>query len=109
MSVIQFMLNALFFFVNCVALWIIVVSVTRTVIRMEKKLDDTIRFTKWVKSRHDATYIQWLLKIQDIYVKEEKYEEAERLKQIIDNELEELGNENLKGHENKSKENGCNH
>lgn len=96
MSTAQFILQALFFLVNSLALWIIVVSVTRSVRRMEKKLDDTIRFMKWVKSRHDATYIQWLLKIQGIFIKEENYEEAEKLKRIIDKELEEFNNENLK-------------
>lgn len=69
---------------------IMVCLVTRTVKRMEKKLDSTLNFMRWVKSRNDTTYLDMLYRIQSILIREEKYEEAGRVKRIIDEELQTL-------------------
>lgn len=86
----EFALQALFFIVNSFALCFLVCLVTRTVKRMEKKLDSTLNFMRWVKSRNDTTYLDMLYRIQSILVQQEKYEEAGRVKRIIDEELQTL-------------------
>ena len=45
---------------------------------------------RWVKSRNDTTYLDMLYRIQSILIREEKYEEAGRVKRIIDEELQTL-------------------
>lgn len=45
---------------------------------------------KWVKARHDTTYISMLYSIQQYFVKQEMYEDAARMKKVIDEELKEI-------------------
>lgn len=86
----EFALQALFFIVNSFALCFLVCFVAKTVKRMEKKLDSTLNFMRWVKSRNDTTYLDMLYRIQSLLIREEKYEEAGRVKRIIDEELKAL-------------------
>lgn len=93
MSTAQFILQALFFVVNTVAVLVITIYVFRIVSRMEQKLDDTIGFMMRVKARHDITYMRMLCSLQDALVREERFEEAARVKAVIDREIEELNKE----------------
>ncbi len=43
-----------------------------------------------VKARHDTTYISMLYSIQQYFVKQEMYEDAARMKKVIDEELKEI-------------------
>lgn len=58
--------------------------------KLETKLDRNMGFMKWVKARHDTTYISMLYSIQQYFVKQEMYEDAARLKKVIDEELKEI-------------------
>ena len=71
-----------FFAVSC-----IVVAMIK---KLETKLDRNMVFMKWVKARHDTTYISMLYSIQQYFVKQEMYEDAARMKKVIDEELKEI-------------------
>ena len=71
-----------FFAVSC-----IVVAMIK---KLETKLDRNMGFMKWVKARHDTTYISMLYSIQQYFVKQEMYEDAARMKKVIDEELKEI-------------------
>lgn len=58
--------------------------------KLETKLDRNMGFMKWVKARHDTTYISMLYSIQQYFVKQEMYEDAARMKKVIDEELKEI-------------------
>lgn len=57
---------------------------------MERKLGETITFMRWVKLRHDTTHIYMLYRLQEILIKEERYEDAAKVKKIIDDEMSDL-------------------
>lgn len=96
MNTPEFILKALFFIVNGFAICFIVWYVSKTVKCMEYKLDNAIRFMHWVKQRHDSTYIYALCRLQEALVKLERYEEAAKVKKIIDEELKQLDEEEKK-------------
>lgn len=58
--------------------------------KLETKLDRNMGFMKWVKARHDTTYISMLYSIQQYFVKQEMYEDAASMKKVIDEELKEI-------------------
>ena len=90
MNTLEFILNVSCLVVNSFALCFLTYFVIRTVKRMEKKLDSNLDFMRWVKSRNDTTYLEMLYRIQSILIREEKYEEAGKVKRIIDEELKTL-------------------
>lgn len=57
---------------------------------MEKKLNETINFMRWVKSRHDTTHLDMLYHFLAICIQQEKYEESAKIKKMIDEELKDL-------------------
>ena len=89
----EFILQATFFIVNSFSLCFLVWFVCRTVKHMESKLDDTIRVMRWVKSRHDTTHMYTLHRLLAILTKEGLYEEAAKIKKMIDEELKDLNKE----------------
>ena len=82
LEIICLISTASFFAVSC-----IVVAMIK---KLETKLDRNMGFMKWVKARHDTTYISMLYSIQQYFVKKEMYEDAERMKKVIDEELKEI-------------------
>lgn len=95
MNTPEFKLQFVFFIVNIFALCFIVWFVILTVRRIERKMDETMDFMRFVKNRHDSTYLYTLYGLQNILVKEERYEEADRVKKVIEEELKHM-NENDK-------------
>ncbi|WP_337646924.1 hypothetical protein [Paraprevotella clara] len=53
---------------------------------MGKRLDETINFMRWVKSRHDTTHLDMLYHILALCIQQEKYEDAAKIKKMIDEE-----------------------
>ena len=82
LEIICLISTASFFAVPC-----IVVAMIK---KLETKLDRNMGFMKWVKARHDTTYISMLYSIQQYFVKQEMYEDAARMKKVIDEELKEI-------------------
>lgn len=95
MNTPEFILQSVFFIVNIFALCFIVWFVILTVRRIERKMDETMNFMRFVKTRHDSTYLYTLYGLQNILVKEERYEEADRVNKVIEEELKHM-NENDK-------------
>ena len=86
MNTPEFILQALFFVVNSLALCFLVWFVCRIINRMGKRLDETINFMRWVKSRHDTTHLDMLYPILALCIQQEKYEDASKIKKMIDEE-----------------------
>ena len=80
-------LQIIVFIINCCALCFILIFVSMTMRRMERKLNATIDFMRWVKSRNDTTYIEMLYHLQSYLIEQERYEEAARVKKIIEEEM----------------------
>lgn len=51
--------------------------------RMENKLDDIERYVRHVSDRNDIVYINQLSELQRLLIKEERYEEADKIGKII--------------------------
>lgn len=60
------------------------------IFNLNKRLNAAISFIKWVKSRHDTTHLDLLYKLLDYYIKREDFENAAKVKKIIDQDLEDL-------------------
>lgn len=91
MNTPEFILQALFFVVNSLALCFLVWFVCRIINRMGKRLDETIKFMRWVKSRHDTPpHLNMLYHILFLCIQQEKYEDADKIKKMIDEELKDL-------------------
>ena len=80
-------LQIIVFIINCCALCFILIFVSMAMRRMERKLNATIDFMRWVKSRNDTTYIEMLYHLQSYLIEQERYEEAVRVKKIIEEEM----------------------
>lgn len=86
MNRLDFVRYALFFIISfslCLLVWYMQSAVKR----MERKLGETIAFMRWVKSRHDTTHIYMLYRLQEILIKEERYEDAAKVKKMINDEM----------------------
>ena len=83
----EFILQALFFIVNSLAVVIIIAIVYVKMKWMEAKLDYTIGLLRSMSLRNDISYIFTLDRILAQLVKEERYEEAVRLKKIIEENI----------------------
>ncbi len=51
--------------------------------RMENKLDEIERYVRHVSDRNDIVYINQLSELQRLLIKEERYEEADKIGKII--------------------------
>lgn len=87
MNTPQFTLQALFFVVNTFALCFVVYFVCKMYKRMNDKLDHYLNYMRYVSDRNDTIYINQLLMLKDHLIKEERYEEAKKINEAIDNEL----------------------
>lgn len=90
MNTPQFILQALFFIVNSFALFFIVLFICKMHKRMNDKLDQYLSFTKHVSARNDIVYINHLETLKCELVKSERYEEAQMVSKILENELKRL-------------------
>lgn len=54
--------------------------------RMENKPDETERYVRHVSDRNDIVYINRLSELQRLLIKEERYEEADKIGKIIKDE-----------------------
>lgn len=87
MNIPQFIFQALFFIVNTLALCFIVYFVCKMHKRMNDKLDRYLNYMRYVSDRNDTIYINQLLILKSNLVKEERYEEAKKISEMINNEL----------------------
>lgn len=67
------------------------ILVSKWHIRMENKLDDIERYVRHVSDRNDIVYINQLSELQRLLIKEERYEEADKIGKIIKDEEIKLG------------------
>lgn len=54
---------------------------------MNDKLDRYLNYMRYVSVRNDTIYISQLLILKSNLVKEERYEEAKKISEMINNEL----------------------
>lgn len=87
MNTPQFILQVLFFITNTFALCFIVYFVCKMHKRMNDKLDRYLNYMRYVSCRNDTIYINQLLILKSNLVKEERYEEAKKISEMINNEL----------------------
>ena len=87
MNIPQFILQVLLFIVNTFALCFIVYFVCKMHKRMNDKLDRYLNYMRYVSSRNDTIYINQLLILKSNLVKEERYEEAKKISEMINNAL----------------------
>lgn len=92
MNTPQFILQALFFTVNTFALCFVVYFVCKMHKRMNDKLDRYLNYMRYVSDRNDTIYINQLLMLKNSLIKEERYEEAKKINEVINNELKALKN-----------------
>ena len=90
MKTVELVFQILFFAVNTFAVTAITLIVHRGIGRMEKKVDATLKDMEYLRERTRRPYLWLLLIIQENLVGREKYEDAARMKKIIDEELKEM-------------------
>lgn len=95
MNTPEFILSFLFFIINSFAVCFICIKSSLTQKKLEKKLDATISFMCWVKARHDTTHMYTLHRLLEILIRQEKYEEAEKVKKMIEQEIKDLDDSSL--------------
>lgn len=76
---------------NACALMFTLILVSKWHIRMENKLDEIERYVRHVSDRNDIVYINQLSELQRLLIKEERYEEADKIGKIIKDEEIKLG------------------
>lgn len=86
-SIFKFILASL----NVCALAFTLILVSKWHIRMENKLDDIERYVRHVSDRNDIVYINQLSELQRLLIREERYEEADKIEKIIKDEEIKLG------------------
>lgn len=90
METIELIFNTVFFFINCFCLCFVCLMVSKWHRRMEDKLDNIQKNIRHVADRNDAVYINQLEQIKLKLVEEERYEEADKIKKIIEKELKDI-------------------
>ena len=63
--------------------------------RMERKLDRTHRFMQWVKARNYIIYMFMLQTMIQYFVKMEMYDDAAKMKKLIEEETKDMDIDNL--------------
>ena len=86
-SIFKFILASL----NVCALVFTLILVSRWHGRMEDKLDDIEGYVRHVSDRNDIVYINQLSELQRLLIREERYEEADKIGKIIKDEEIKLG------------------
>lgn len=76
---------------NVCALVFTLILVSRWHRRMEDKLDDIEGYVRHVSDRNDIVYINQLSELQRLLIREERYEEADKIGKIIKDEEIKLG------------------
>lgn len=90
MNTPEFILSALFFIINSFAVCFICIQSSLSQKKLERKLDETINFMRWVKARHDTAHVYTLHRLLEILIRQERYEEAEKVKKMIEQEMKDL-------------------
>lgn len=92
METSKLVLYGVFCFINSVALFFIVWYVCTAYKKMKNELRYTLDYLKYVSDRNDVVYLNQLQDLIYKLAKEERYEEADRVKRLFDKELNRLNN-----------------
>lgn len=76
---------------NACAFMFTLILVSKWHRRMEDKMDKIEEYVRHVSDRNDIVYINQLLELQRLLIKEERYEEADKIGKIIKDEEIKLG------------------
>ena len=76
---------------NVCALMFTLILVSKWHRRIEDKLDKIEGYVRHVSDRNDIVYINQLSEFQILFIKEERYEEADKIGKIIEDEEIKLG------------------
>lgn len=79
-------------FINSVALFFIVWYICTAYKKMKDDLNHVVDYLKYVSDRNDLVYLNQLQDLIYKLAKQERYEEADRVKKLFDKELNRLNN-----------------
>lgn len=91
MGMVELILKISVSIVNVFAICFICHMVRKWQIRMENKLDEIERYVRHVSDRNDIVYINQFSELKRQLIKEERYEEADKIGKIIKYEGIKLG------------------
>ena len=86
----ELILKIALFILNVTTVAIIVILISKWHRRMEDKLNDIKSYIQHITDRNDIVYINQLEEIKRILIESERYEDAAKIKKMIDEELKEL-------------------
>lgn len=90
MKTVELVFQILFFAVNTFAVTAITLIVYRGVGRMEKKIDSTLRIMEYLRERTRNPYLWTLITMRDNLVNQEEYEDAAKIKELIEEEMKDM-------------------
>lgn len=88
MKTVELVFQILFFAVNTFAVTAITLMVYRGVVRMEKKIDSTLRIMEYLRERTRNPYLWMLITMRNNLVNQEEYEDvAKIINELIEEEM----------------------
>lgn len=91
METIELIIKISMSVLNAVALGIVLVLISKWHRRMEDKIDDVKHYIRHVTDRNDVVYINQLEEMKLKLIKEERFEQADKISKAIEVEYKNLG------------------
>lgn len=88
MKTFELIVQVLFFTVNTFAVAYISLTVLHCIKQINEKLDYTLKQMEYLRERTRKPHLWMLIYMRDILVSQEKYEDATKLKELIEKEME---------------------
>lgn len=92
MNTFELVLYGLFATINSFAIFLIICILRKSLKDLKDDLSSIVDYLKYVSDRNDLVYLNLLQDLIHRLVKEERYEDAKRTKEIFDKELNRLNN-----------------
>lgn len=91
MEMVELILRIIIFVTNTFVVCFVLIMVSKWHRRMENKLDEIERYVRHVSDRNNIVFLNQLSDLQRRLIKEERYEEADKIGKIIKDEEFKLG------------------
>lgn len=92
MEIIELIFKLALFAINSACVCFICIAVSKWHRHMENKLNEIKEYTRRVSDRNDVVYINQLNWLKSELIKEERYEEADKINKCIEDEFNKLKN-----------------
>lgn len=96
MNTFELVLYGLFAVINSFAICLIICILRKSLKDLKEDLSNIVDYLKYVSDRNDLVYLNLLKDLIHRLIKEERYEDAKRTKEIFDKELNRLNNQSWK-------------